>query len=353
MTDSGNVAPTLASRLACACNCAYGIDANTGRYTPPAIYDAGVGWIGDPTAISAPEATQPEGPHVNACLVGLSADGIVVAFRGTLPPAWTVASLEDWWQDIVDSEPVAAPPLPGKVHSGFLAAVQTIWNRVLAAVQALQAANPTASVLVTGHSKGGPLASIGAAMLQLSENVSIAQVVTFASPHPGDQDFVAGYPSDIAVTRYENYLDIVPFLPPTDEFYKLFHEFMPESWQREFCSWFPSICKVLEDASHWHYTSLGELRYVTSDGEVLGSDHLKAEPWLRLIEIVGAIFGLGTHDETVAAARKAGPVAMSESGLGRIGAAHCIACKSNDPNAKCAGGYMTGSGGDIICPSAA
>jgi hypothetical protein len=39
--------------------------------------------------------------------------------RGTLPPAWTVASLEDWWQDIVDSVPIAAPPLPGKVHEGF------------------------------------------------------------------------------------------------------------------------------------------------------------------------------------------------------------------------------------------
>lgn len=350
MNNTASVAPTLASRLACACNCAYGISSRTGHYAPPNIYEAGVGWIGAPTPISAPEAGQPDGPRVNACLVGLNEDGIVLAFRGTLPPAWTVASLEDWWQDIVDSEPVPASPLPGKVHSGFLAALNTIWGDVVAAVQALRAAHPSAPLLVTGHSKGGPLASIGAARLYLANDMPIEQVTTFASPHPGDSDFVNGFPVAIKVARFENYLDLVPFLPPTDAFYKLFHEFMPTSWQAEFCRWFPSICRALGNASRWHYGSLGTLQYVTYEGKVVGQGDDQADPYWRLVQILGALFGPGGQDEVVQAAREERSVSLIEEGLTRIGAAHCIGCKCNQPSNLCAGGYITGAGGKPICP---
>ena len=90
------VAPTLNSRLASACNCAYGISATSGEYNAPKIYDAGVNWSEKPTPIAEREKGQDFGPYINACLVGLNQDGIIVAFRGTLPPAWTVASVEDW-----------------------------------------------------------------------------------------------------------------------------------------------------------------------------------------------------------------------------------------------------------------
>lgn len=43
---------------------------------------------------------------------------------------------------------------------------------------------------------------------------------------------------------------------------------------------------------------------------------------------------------------------LSESGLARIGAAHCIGCKSDSSSSLCAGGYMTGAGGSPICPPA-
>lgn len=350
MIDNASVAPTLASRLACACNCAYGISSNDGHYAPPNIYEAGVGWIGTPEPISAPEAGQPDGPRVNACLVGRNGDGIVLAFRGTLPPAWTVASLEDWWQDIVDSEPVPAAPLPGKVHSGFLAALDTLWSDVLAAVRDLRAAHPSAPLLVTGHSKGGPLASLGAARLYLADDMPIEQVITFASPHPGDSDFVNGYPTAIKVDRFENYLDLVPFLPPTDAFYELFHELMPASWQAEFCRWFPSICKALDYASQWHYESLGELQYVTWEGKVVGQGDDQADPYWRFAQILGALFGLGDQEEVVQAAREERSVNVTESGVTRVGAAHCIGCKCGQPAGLCAGGYMKGSGGNSICP---
>lgn len=349
MNEMTFVAPTLTSRLTCACNCAYGIDKQSGKYEPPAIYHDGVGWTDGPAAISAPESGQPDGPRINACLVGCNQDGIILAFRGTLPPAWTVASLEDWWQDIVDSEPVAAPPLPGKVHAGFLAALETIWQDVVQAVGRLRADHPSAPVLVTGHSKGGPLASIGAARLHLVEGLAAARVVTFASPHPGNGDFVAAYPGAIEVARYENYLDLVPFLPPTDAFFELWKE-LPASWKKEFCDWVDPVCKALDAAEDWHYQPLGKLSYVTSSGQVVGSGDEAAAPVWRLWQIIAALFGFGGVEDTRAAAAAGREARGSESGLSRIGAAHCIACKCNDPKDFCAGGYMTGAGGDPVCP---
>ncbi|MEJ2407343.1 MAG: hypothetical protein P8171_24320 [Candidatus Thiodiazotropha sp.] len=87
---------TLDTRLACACNCAYGISHKDGSYTPPQPYDSAVGWVDTPVAISAPKAGGAEDERINACLVGRNGDGIIIAMRGTLPPSWTVASLQDW-----------------------------------------------------------------------------------------------------------------------------------------------------------------------------------------------------------------------------------------------------------------
>lgn len=342
-----SMAPTRDGRLACACNCAYGIGTRDGRYRPPAIYDAGVGWLDIPKPVSAPRTGDTIGPRINAALVGRNVDGIVVAMRGTLPPAWTVASLEDWWQDIVDSEPVAAPPLPGRVHSGFRDALETLWRELLAVIRALISAHPGDAVWVTGHSKGGPLASVGAARLVLEAGLSVDGVVTFASPHPGDAAFAAGYPVAVPVHRYENCLDLVPFLPPTDTFYKVFDELLPESWQQEFCNWFPSLCWALEQAAHWNYTPLGALSYVTCDHDVVGPDDWRADAYLRVGQIVATLFGVDAGESLEKAINTEIRPTLSESGLDRIGAAHCIAC----PGEGCAGGYMSGAGGDPVCPA--
>ena len=345
------VAPTLNSRLASACNCAYGISATSGEYNAPKIYDAGVNWSEKPTPIAEREKGQDFGPYINACLVGLNQDGIIVAFRGTLPPAWTVASVEDWWQDIVKSAPCAAPPLPGKVHAGFWAALETLWPRVLTAVEKLVAAHPSTPIYVTGHSKGGPLASLGAARLLLANNIQADHVVTFASPYPGDKTFTASYPGSLPVTRIENYLDIVPFVPPTDTFFKFFNDVLPPWLKTDFCTMFPYLCQALKDASQWNYSALGELQFVTSSGDVVGAGSFDADPIYRLGQIIWELLGLKATDMELEKIGNLSPQAHSDTGFTRIGAAHCIACKSDNPEKYCAGGYMTGAGGDPICPS--
>lgn len=343
------VAPTLEARLACACNCAYGISVDDGHYTAPAIYDAGVGWLQPPTPVSAPLAKTPKGPRINACLVGANGDGIVVAARGTLPFAWTVASIEDWWQDIVDSAPIAVPQLTGKVHEGFWDALQSLWPGIVAELQELRATYPKAPIYVTGHSKGGPLASIGAALMVNTEGLAVEQVVTFASPHPGDQTFVAAYPSAVPVTRFENYLDIVPFVPPTDTFYEVLEKLIPPARRQRICEELPSLCKALQQAATWDYAALGTLQYVTKAGAVVPADDPAANPYLRLGEILFTLFGLSSEATLAEAILLSRQPALSDSGVARIGAAHCIACACDQPAQLCAGGYMTGAGGDPIC----
>jgi hypothetical protein len=64
--------------LLCASGAAYDINPATGQYTHDPVFSKAVAYSTDPTPISADQ--------INACLVGQNASGIIVAFRGTLPP---------------------------------------------------------------------------------------------------------------------------------------------------------------------------------------------------------------------------------------------------------------------------
>ncbi len=296
---------SLNCRLLCAATSAYGIDTH-GHYTPPEPYNKAVGWLAPgPVAISAGE------DDINACLLGATHDGIVLAFRGTLPPdPVTVPALIDWWQDIIDSQPKKEGHLPGKVHHGFWDALTTLWPRLATELQSLATAHPGQPLLITGHSKGGPLATLAAARLHFDDTTlpQPSAVVTFASPHPGNKDFVQGFPlATIPVTRYENYLDLVPFLPPEQEFIAMAKEI-------------PLIGRIFALAEGWDYEPLGRLRYIEKDHSVV-DDRTGLED-LRIVELIGAMI-------------------EGEKGFKRIADAH---------SSSCGGGYMGGTCPSGVCP---
>jgi Lipase (class 3) len=250
----------LNCRLLCACGCAYYIDSRTGRYEAPKSGDRFspvVGYETTPTPFDG-------GPDkIDAVLVGANPDGIIVACRGTLPPSLhSTASMLDWLDDFT-CEPESAPGLPGKVHTGFYDAVQALIGPVIDHVKQLNPAN-TKQVYVTGHSKGGAMASIAACLMHASQ-IPIARVVTFASPKPGDSAFQAGYEQVIGnQLRYENYDDVVPLLPPSDDFIKLLADL-------------PEIGKLFKKAENWDYQPVGTLAYIESarhDYRVIGDDAL-------------------------------------------------------------------------------
>jgi hypothetical protein len=235
--------------LLCASGAGYDIDAATGRYTPDPIFSSAVSYSSEPTAISA--------NNVNACLVGQTATGIIVAFRGTLPPkdpdGW-----RDWLQDLF-AEPMPYRGLPGMVHSGFLQALNLILPQAIAATNSLNP-SPTNPVYVTGHSKGGGMAPIAAYLMQQGSGISIKQVVTFAAPRSGDGGFQTGYQSVFKNhIRYENYGDLVPLLPPSDEFVGLLAKavaYIPDIGS--------DLSKLISEAAGWDYTPVGSELFIES-----------------------------------------------------------------------------------------
>ncbi|MBL7727482.1 MAG: lipase family protein [Dinghuibacter sp.] len=296
-------AKTLAGRLLCACNCAYKINGQ-GVYTPTIPYNEATGW----NTSHPPVAVFGGDDNINACLVGVNTDGIIIAFRGTIAPALNIPSILDWWQDIVDCPPITAGSIPGKIHSGFWKATATIWEGIVKQVQQFREQFPGMPLYITGHSKGGALASIAAANIIFNDN-RIPQpkaVYTFASPHAGDEDYVNGFPGHIPVTRYENYLDIVPFLPPEQGFINL-------------VSKIPLVGNLFAKASGWDYAPLGDLEYIQEDLDI--TCEYFGLSYIRLGELVWNM-------------------AQGESGFVNIGKAH---------HSACGGGYFSAICADVTC----
>jgi hypothetical protein len=243
---------SLSCRLLCAAECAYGIQPNLPFDKRQPYYD-NLALFKDPAIITGGLN------DIDAALVGINEDGIIVGFRGTLPPIppITLSILLDWLQDFI-AVPEKVDGFPGTIHTGFHEAIKDIWPGVLLAVQELRTSHPDAKIYVTGHSKGGALASLGAWLLQ-NQNLRPAQVLTFASPHVGNVDFARAYNSSMSQVRYENYLDIVPFMPPEVEFLPLLRKI-------------PDLDRILVGADAWDYAPVGILQYIRKDG-ALEPDH--------------------------------------------------------------------------------
>jgi len=266
---------SLNFRLLCACNCAYDIAPGGCVYTPDHDYNPVVGYTSAPIAVCGDLAAS------NACLVGENADGIIVAFRGTLPiSTQDPAGLLDWLEDFFEV-PKAAPNVPGHVHSGFYDATMSVISGVAAAVNKL---NPgmTKKVYVTGHSLGGAMASIGAYILSQSNHIPIEQVVSLASPKPGDPAFQAAYQTVITnQLRFENYEDIVPLLPPEPSFIKTvvaIVELIPRIGQE--------LANLFKEAENWDYVPVGQQQFIESDKHtIISNEPLSSQTWDVVKEI--------------------------------------------------------------------
>jgi triacylglycerol lipase len=124
---------------------------------------------------------------------------VVLAFRGT-------DSIQTWLADARVVQ-VQDPAYPGKVHSGFAAAVELMWPGLR---ERLPAGRP---VWVTGHSLGGAMATLASVRLA-GEGYPVPGVYTFGSPRVGDLDFYDAYQAgNYRAYRVVNNDDIVPHVP--------------------------------------------------------------------------------------------------------------------------------------------
>ena len=256
-------------RLLCASGCAYDIAPGACAYTPDLVFSPSVSYT------SAPQSICSGIDSLNACLVGENADGIIVAFRGTLPlSVKDPESLLDWLQDFFDV-PKAAPNVPGEVHSGFYDATMSIITGVAAAVQNLNP-GPAKKIFVTGHSLGGAMASIGAYILSQTYHCPIQQVVTFASPRPGDFAFQTGYEAVINNhVRYENYQDLVPLLPPSASFIDAavaVLALLPHIGN--------DLARLFKSAEGWNYVPVGSQQFIEADKHtIVSNEPVGSQTW--------------------------------------------------------------------------
>jgi len=293
--------------LACACATAYGINPVNGDYTPVSPFCDIVNFNPAPAVINGAGSDR-----INACLVGKNANGIIVAFRGTIPPG-DPDFLPDWVSDFF-VEPTTCGALPGQVHTGFCHDIHTIIEPIIAAVKAL---NPSANkVYVTGHSKGGALASLGAYLLTTA-GVAVQQVVTFASPRTGDTDFRAGYQKVIPnQIRYENYGDLVPLVPPDADFISGLAAIVAQIPDIG-----PELAKIILEAKNWDYVPVGAEYFIESAGNGYAINTRESE----LDQVGDFIVNLVQNGFDIVTA---------------LGNAHTIACHF---------GYMSGSCPSSVC----
>lgn len=260
-------------QLLCASNAAYSIlpSMSSGWYNPCGdnnIYYNSLGFVTDPYVVSM---------GIEAALVGATSSEIIIAFRGTIAPAFTWDSFWDWFQDFCVA-PAANVNLPGEVHEGYLFAVIMLAGEINSAIQTLDP-NGTMPVYITGHSKGGGMAPIAAMYMKNLYQLQVTQTITFAGPNPGNSDFQSVYnqtfPNHL---RYENYLDLVPLMPPVPETIDML-ELIPDLPQ--------SFIDKLNDAKTWDYQSVGTLEYIDASADVSAYNWIEADAILpfRLAEI--------------------------------------------------------------------
>lgn len=155
-----------------------------------------------------------------------NAQRVWVVFRGTNP-----LSIQDWLDDLTftQTNPYTQCPSCG-VHEGFYDSFMDLRDGILAAVQPLLSANPTAEVHITGHSLGAAMAQLCAVDFAVNEGINATTVYTFGEPRIGSPQWTPFYESVIAAGTYRvvHWADPVPHVPleamdfhhqPTEVFY--------------------------------------------------------------------------------------------------------------------------------------
>ena len=198
-------------------------------------------------------------------------DAVFVSFRGTEP-----LRLVQWLGDINYRPSSVLPNVPGLVHGGFAGLFAVVQESMWAAVQALSSGGAT-RLFVTGHSLGGALAVLAAAVLQFDLKRNVSAVYTYGQPRLGDPEFSAAFDAALgSVTfRYVNDLDIVPHVPPT----RLPEEptFKPPSLAGDFLQTIANVPQEVRESIETLFESdqfahVGQLMLFLRDGSLTSSE---------------------------------------------------------------------------------
>ncbi|GGF54196.1 lipase family protein [Alteromonas lipolytica] len=166
---------------------------------------------------------------------------VVIAFRGT-------AEMKNDWLTNLQAVREAGPLRKTLAHEGFQDA---LFPAVIRIVNAIDSRLTNSKRLwITGHSLGGALASLFAAML-IENKYNVYGLYTYASPRPGDATFADNLNAAIKGPHFRivNESDVVPHVPPEPFFShpgsrKILKEQRVVDDNR---SWFKERIKALKD----------------------------------------------------------------------------------------------------------
>lgn len=124
---------------------------------------------------------------------------IIIAFRGSLDP---IDALKDISIRLVPlNSPGIANVGRARVHTGFMIAYNLVAKTVIDIIDRQLALFPDYSIVVTGHSLGGAIASLCALSLQGTYPDANLKLYTFGQPRTGDADFAQLVESRIGLTN--------------------------------------------------------------------------------------------------------------------------------------------------------
>ncbi len=212
MVEGAGMDRHLAHQLLLACGASYS------HIVDPRRCD----WLAEPLRIE--RSVPPWRTTIDVALAGRMPQGVVIAFRGTLPPIGSLHTALEVMFDWANNGAASCrphPDWPGRVHRGFAQSLCRLWNDsadgpgLEQVVEALLAEGGPYRLYLTGHSKGGALANLFAWRAARTWPDLPIEVATFGSARAGNEAFAQAFEADprIDCTRYETALDMIPYLP--------------------------------------------------------------------------------------------------------------------------------------------
>ncbi len=168
------------------------------------------------------------------CFIAGDSEKIIISFRGS------EKKLGDW---ATNKRVIKTNWNPsGRVHRGFYRAVDSVWDKLADEILKLRTNNQ--SLWFTGHSLGGALTTLAAALCMNSQEIQsgLINIYTFGQPRTGNSDFANFYNSKLKDKTYRvvNNNDLVTRVP------------------------FQSMS----------YSHTGSLKYFSADGELIDDGEL-------------------------------------------------------------------------------
>ncbi|MBL8772743.1 MAG: hypothetical protein JNK30_15275 [Phenylobacterium sp.] len=231
---------------------------------PAGVRAGDVPWTQAPVGVACGETP---GLFDDAGLVGRTAEGVVIALRGTRlsisPKRAPLLWVTDWVNNLaIGLTSDGDAPAEEASHGGFRLAAHRVARTLRPQIQAaLAAAAKTAPIYVTGHSKGGAMAPFVARWLIAQGLATGRRVVvrTFAAPRLCGAGFRDAYlASGVDHLRYEAFGDVVPMLPLTGPIAWPLLALAPDSVRRN------AATVVLAG-----YVDLGPGRYIRPSGALI------------------------------------------------------------------------------------